>query len=401
MEKCKNKKTCLSVTTNEWKGIIKSYVLRFIMMLLFWVPLKRNRIMIYSHARKGFSCNPKYLTLALLEKYGSQLEIIWVSQYPESCKEIEDLGIPVIRANSIRHTEKYITTKVYVTNDSFPHWARHRQGQLWINLWHGAMNYKRIGYDCLPTMDPVERKLFYLKNRKPDLFIAGSRFFAEDTAGAFRLPEDIFLHSGVPRNDIFFRDTGSAGKNIRDTLGIPHGEKVVLYAPTFRIGEHSSSYGMDFMLLQQALHERFGGSWTTLFRNHSFVTEQETDLCGVVDVSGYSDMQELLLVADVLISDYSSCMWDFSLQKRPCFVYGTDFAEYQTVDRDFTYPVDKWPYPVAENMEQLADNIRGFDEKSYLLQLEKHHRDAGRLDTGTAAEEILEQIHTAAEWRKL
>lgn len=394
-------RTVPKVTINEWKGLIKSYIVRFITVLLFWLPVKVNRIMIYNHDRKGFSCNPKYLALALQEKYGDRVEIFWVSQYPETCEEVEKLGIPVILANSAEHIKKYITTKVYITNDFFPHWARHRHGQLWLNAWHGAINYKHIGYDHLPVMNFAGRKLFRLKNRKPDLFLAGSQFFAKDTAESFRMTLDIFLYSGLPRNDIFFQEEAAVRQRVRDGLNISTEAKIVLYAPTFRNGEHSSTYGIDFVQLQAALHDRFGGKWIVLFRNHNFVKESENNLADAIDVSDYPDMQELLLAADALISDYSSCMWDFSLRRRPCFIYAPDFKDYQNSDRDFAFPVSGWPYPMAVTGEELADNIRLFDEEVYLGKLKQHHEEAGRLDWGTASRQTLEKIHMAAGWDRL
>ncbi|MDE6568239.1 MAG: CDP-glycerol glycerophosphotransferase family protein [Lachnospiraceae bacterium] len=349
--------------------------------------------MINNHARKGVSCNPKYMATALQKRYGNSIEIFWVSEYPESCRELDAMGISVIRANSWEHVRKFFTAIIYITNDSFPHWARHRKNQLWINTWHGAMNYKHIGYDYLPAMSILGRKLFRLKNRKPDIFVAGSRFFAEDTAESFRLPADIFLPCGLPRNDLFFKSDQIMRQRILKELDVSDTKKVVLYAPTFRDSGRSSAYGMNFTQLRSALQRRFGGDWVVLFRNHSFVTKETGNTVDAKDVSEYPDMQELLLVADVLISDYSSCMWDFSLLKRPCFVYAPDLNDYQEHERNFAYPIERWPYPITKTNEDLMNCILHFKEKNYLEKLEKHHEDAGRLDDGMATQRLLERIN--------
>lgn len=379
-------------TINEWKGIIKSYLFRFFMLALFWMPMQKRHVMIYNHARKGYCCNPKYLVSALLDRYGSAVKIFWVSEYPETCQELEKIGIPVIRANSWEHIKKYFTSKVYITNDSFPHWARHRRGQIWVNVWHGAMNYKHIGYDYLPPMGPLSKKLFWLKNRQPDIFVAGSYFFAESTARAFKFPAKIFLCCGLPRNDIFFQPHGCLKDIIRQDLGIAPSCKLVLYAPTFRDNGCSSVHGLDCQMLIEALQKRFSGEWKILFRNHSFVSKTIKNIENIRDVSSYPDMQELLLAADVLVSDYSSCMWDFSLLGRPCFVYAPDWDNYQGHERGFAYPPAKWPYPIARTNIDLARNIMEYDEKKYLNKIAWHHKDAGRMDNGTAAEQLLEKI---------
>lgn len=380
------------ITINEWKGIIKSYFIRFCMILLFWIPLKDNCIMINNHARKGFSCNPKYLASALLKQYGNAVELYWVSQYPESCQELERLAIPVIRANSWKHIRKYFTSKIYITNDAFPHWARHRRKQIWINTWHGAMNYKHIGYDYLPVMNILAKKLFRLKNRRPDLFVAGSLFFAKNTASSFHFPADIFFPCGLPRNDVFFQSNREIRQKVLRQLGIEDTRNVLLYAPTFRDSGQSSTYGMDVMQVHDALQQRFGGNWIILFRNHSFVEEDEQNTGTMIDVSDYEDMQELLLATDVLISDYSSCMWDFSLQRRPCFVYAPDLENYRDRERDFAYPLSRWPYPIAKTNLELIENILTFHEADYLEKIAAHHEDAGRCDQGTATKQLLEKI---------
>lgn len=379
-------------TINEWKGIIKSYLFRFFMLALFWMPMQKRHVMIYNHARKGYCCNPKYLVSALLDRYGSAVKIFWVSEYPETCQKLEEIGVHVIKANTWEHTREYFTSKVYITNDSFPHWARHRKGQLWINVWHGAMNYKRIGYDCLPPMNLLGKKLFRLKNRKPDIFVAGSRFFAENTAEAFGFPANIFLYCGLPRNDIFFQPHGYLMDKTRQKLKLPTGCKVLLYAPTFRDDGCPSAHDIDFLLLQKTLQKRFGGTWKILFRTHSFVHGAEKSMRYAIDVSDYPDMQELLLISDILVSDYSSCMWDFSLLKRPCFVYAPDMEKYRICERDFAYSFALWPYPVARTNEELAAHIMAYDEAVYLKKIEKHHKDAGRMDNGLAAKQLLGKI---------
>lgn len=360
-------------------------------LLLFWLPVKKNRVMVSVYDRKGLTCNPKYIVLELKHTYGDRLEILWVTKYPESCREVEDLGIRVVKTNSLLQAFLYLRTRFYITNDNFPSWARHRKNQLWLNTWHGAMNYKNIGYDTLEPMSPTVFRVFRLSNRQADFFLSGSRFFAENTAHSFRFDEDIFLPTGLPRNDILFADRDPLLEKIRAFYDIPRDKRLVIFAPTFRKDRKDDAYGMDFDSLRAALTRRFGGEWVILFRNHNFVKDNRGH-SGTVDVSGYHDMQELLCAADVLISDYSSCLYDFCLTGRPAFVYATDLGRYMTSDRSFAYPFEKWPYPASDSNETLTAAIEGFDEAAYRQRIHAHLQDVGAYDNGTASRQVAERI---------
>lgn len=379
-------------TKKQCAEILVSYGLRFLQILLFWLPVKRNRVMVYVHDRKGFTCNPKYIVQKLQKEYGDRLEIIWVSMHPETCKEITDMGIQVIKSNTMEHALKYFRTRFCITNDAFPSWALHRSNQKWMNTWHGAMNYKHIGYDYLAPMSTLASKIFKLKNRQPDFFLSGSEFFTKDTSVSFRLSEQAFLPTGLPRNDLLFQTNEKVAEKIRNHYNIPSNKHLVMFAPTFRRGMKSDTYGMDFDKVCEALNVRFGGEWLVLFRNHNFVKSKQNYYSGAVDVSGYHDMQELLYVTDVLISDYSSCLYDFSLTKRPAFVYATDLDNYMSNDRSFAFPIEKWPYPLAKTNEQLISNIEKFDEKDYMPKVEKHLEETGSHDNGTASAQVVDLI---------
>lgn len=380
-------------TKEQIKELVKAGLLLLFQFFLLWFPLKKNRVMVYVHARRGVTCNPKYIVQKLHEMYGDRLEIIWTTLYPETCGELREMGVEVA-AFSRRNIKKYVGTKVYITNDAFPSWALHRPGQVWINTWHGGMNYKHIGYGHLPPMNCCEYLLFRLRNRKPDLFLSGSRFFTEDTARSFRFPANIFLPAGLPRNDLFFHDGEKIRARVRGRLGLHPEDQVVLYAPTFRKELTSRSDTMDFKRLLSALSGRFGGKWVVLFRDHCFIEERGGCRPCMTDVSEYPDMQELLLVSDVLVSDYSSCMWDFCLTGKPCFVFAADLESYEKGDRGFACPREEWPFMTARGMEELEQGIRSFDDGKYSRNVAAHLRKMESYDKGDASRKIAGLIGT-------
>ena len=378
-------------TKEQKKTLFASRVLRFMQMFLFWLPVKKNRVMFYVHDRKGFTCNPRYIAEELVKQHGKDAEIIWATTHPDTCDDIKALGIKVIKSGSAEQFKKYLRTRFFITNDAFPVWALRRPNQYWMNTWHAGMNYKHIGYDYLMPMSRANAKMFRIKNRQPNFYLSGSKFFTEDTSKSFRFDEKIFVPTGLPRNDIFFKDRPDICEKVRKFYGIDADTKMVIFAPTFRVGMRSSTFGMDFKMVCDAFAQRFGGKWVLLFRNHNFVKAKNT-YAGAIDVSSYHDMQELMYAADVLISDYSSCLYDFCMTGRPAFVYATDIDNYVQNERSFAYPFEKWPFPVADSNDVLVDKIVNFDESDYNARVTEHLRDAGAYDNGTASEQAVNII---------
>ena len=367
---------------------------RFIQAFLTVVmPIKRNRVCFYLHQRKGYTCNLKYITEQLLKEYGNRAEIVWITKYPATCSSLVKRGIRVVKYGTFAHWYYQFTSKVVVVNDAFPESVLLRRRQFTINTWHASMNYKKIGPASVKFVNDIARKVFMIRNKQPQMYVSGSAYFTEDTSRSFGFDKKVFVPFGMPRNDIFFRDPAPVTQKVKKRYALPSGCKLVLYAPTFRDGYKEDIFGIDFGRLTEALRRRFGGEWKVLYRKHYFVNAKDVILDrNTYDVSDYDDMNELLVAADVLISDYSSCLWDFSITKRPSFVYATDIDKYHSDDRDFSYPLEKWPYPIARNNDELEAAILSFDTADYAAKVEEHHRDGGIYDDGHASERVADVI---------
>ena len=356
-------------------------------------PIVRNRVVFYLYKRRGFTCNVKYILKKLHEDYGDRLEIIWISDYPESCGEVEALGIPVVKAGTKKHWEYYFTARVNVTSDCQPAHFLKRDDQVAITAWHGGISYKIIGYDCLAYSTDEELELYGLSNKQPDIWLSGSRRFTDDTAAGFRHDKKSFKPTGMARNDVFFSDRKKLVRDLKKKLGIKEGVKIAMYAPTFRRGGKAGSGVFNVRKFRKALTERWGGEWEILYRGHYFIRNNPN--IEAIDVSQYDDMQELLLISDVLVSDYSSCMWDYTFTKRPIFVYAPDIDDYIYSDRGFFIPPDEWPFSIAVNTDELCDNIVNFDEKEFNKKIAAHQKEQGSYEKGTSTEAACKLITEA------
>lgn len=142
--------------------------------------------------------------------------------------------------------------------------------------------------------------------------------------------------------------------------------------------------------------KRFGGTWKVLVRLHPTVREEAEKLrrsANVIDLSEYPDMQEIMLIADAAITDYSSWIYDYILSGKPGFIYATDIGSYDQ-ERGFYYPLSSTPFPIAKNNDELENNILSFDETRYRAEAEAFLKDKGCFEHGDASRRTADLIET-------
>ena len=162
---------------------------------------------------------------------------------------------------------------------------------------------------------------------------------------------------------------------------------MVLYAPTFRSNKPSDFLGMDFKRLKTSL----GKKWIVGARLHPNVLESVVPE-GAVSMSRYSDMQELIVAADILITDFSSCMFDMAIAGKPCVLYAPDLEEYLEKERGLYFDIEKLPFPIAKDMDELCKILSTFDKKDYQNKLNRFMSEVGSFEDGYAAERVCEYI---------
>ena len=153
---------------------------------------------------------------------------------------------------------------------------------------------------------------------------------------------------------------------------------------------------MDYNKVLSAISNKFGGEWVIVTRLHpKLVANRELFLSkangDIIDATNYPDIQELLVSTEAIITDYSSCIYDFMLTRKPGFIFATDIEKYDN-DRGLYYPLSSTPFPVAENNEQMIKNIENFDNEKYLPAVEEFLKDKGCIDDGHASERVVDLI---------
>jgi CDP-ribitol ribitolphosphotransferase len=268
---------------------------------------------------------------------------------------------------ALRAAYHLATARVYVVDDSFfPMDAtRPRPGTLRVQVWHAAGAFKKFGYSELDVASRTDGE-----STRPlpihatyDVCLVSSRTAIAHYMDGFRLPRDRFTSTlGLPRTDVFFDDAyrARAVEAVRRRYALPAGRRILLFAPTFR-GDPVLDARYDDSLDLAALREALAPDWLLLLRLHPLVRATlplARDLAGfVVDVSGWPDMNELLFVADLLVTDYSSAIFEFALLGRPMAFFAPDLEAYER-ERGFYFDYRTGvPGPVFDSTRDLAQYI--------------------------------------------
>lgn len=377
---------------NQWKEsslYLSKAICRQLLKTLYIFPVKNNRILFEAYSGKGYVCNPKYIYECINQKFPGKFEMIWVFEQPDSIFD----GKVCIKRNLIQYCYLMLTSKVIITNMGFNAFLPFRKKQLKFNTWHGGGAYKRMGLD-MPCSETEQRKTIQ-NGKETDLILSTNKKFSRCFSHAYRIPIKKMWEIGMPRNDLLLSDHSNQKDKVFQMLKLNKNQKLAIYAPTFR-GDFSNANPLQITLNSKkcldSLNKRFGGEWILGIRMHHAYHTQGNPILETIDLSEYSDMQELLLAADALITDYSSCMWDFSLTGKPCFIYATDSEEYKN-SRNFYIPMSYWPFPIANNNDELVQNIINYNEKSYDKKVKKHHKQLGICETGHASELVTDLIY--------
>lgn len=390
--------------------VVCSEMVRIVTFPLRMLPIRQNRIL-FTGLTGGksfdYSCNPKYLYEYMREHFPGQFEYVWAVSDKKKYAFLEEEGVKLVKHFTVSSFPMLLTAKVIVTNGSYAPWFAFRRGQYVINTWHGGGAYKRVE-NGRPDAGWAARKRAEFCASNIDLFLASCKVQEQQMIRTTYQYKGEVLQAGTPRNDRLVNgDTWEMRKRVRERYDIPENGRIVLYAPTYRRTGIPVVMDSDYLLgqldamrnpanlLRQDDAEISGEvKWYFMCRYHRYQDDSmDIRVKGkdVIDVMDYPDMQELLCAADILITDYSSCVWDYAFLKRPCFLFVPDKEAY-TADTGFYVSLDEWPFAQAEDMEGLADTISSYDSEQAELAVNAHLKQLGSYETGNCCKRVAERI---------
>lgn len=368
------------------KQRIRYIISKIITPIAYLFPIKKNRVIFKSYDLK-YNCNTKYMCEYLNKNHKNEFELIYVTKNNNNNEQFREKGIKFCKVESLKYHYYMFTSRFIFVNHAYPQYLPKKKNQIAIFTDHGVVLFKNLQFS--EELDDF----FHEQYKKIDIFLFSSKLDAKNGKKKFGCTEEKVLYSGIPRVSPFFNPTFNSccKKIVKETLGIEQNKKLILYAPTFRANHEKKFLEDDFSKIISACEKRFGGEFVILNRDHNFTllddgkkyeSNQKIYECNIIE-----DSQELVGACDVIISDYSSIIWDASFSKNPCFLYIYDYEEYTKTWSFFT-DINKWPFPKAENIDDFCNLILEYDEQEYNKKIKEFYDYIGLYENGTACEQI-------------
>ncbi len=348
---------------------------------------RENAVYFESFYGRTVACNPRAIDRALARAH-PDVRRYW--SVADGSVAVPDGAVPIVEG-SPEWWRVRAEARVYVINDWLRWTFRRRRNQHVLQTWHGSM-LKRLALDR-PDVTPRQRFAILRQRLRWHAMLAQNPLSARTFRTSYGFGGPIW-ETGYPRNDLLGDATRAA--DVRATVGVPHGARVVLYAPTWREDRDE----MVDLLDVAAFADLLPAGHVLLVRGHSRTLAFGQDLRAerLVDVTTYPDVADLMLIADLLVTDYSSVMFDFVTTDKPMVFYVPDLEHYGDVLRGFYFDlVADAPGPVVETRDELLEAIRDIDASH---EKYAHRRAAWRErfaphDDGHAAERVVELMYDA------
>ena len=361
---------------------------------IFWLfPLKKQ-VIFASFSGRRYGDNPKYISEEL-HRMHPEVRQIWVYRYRSQKAEYPDY-LKLVRYNSLKMFFTYATSKVWVDSCVLPLWLyKRKRGQFFLQTWHGGLGFKKIELNLEhPTDKDLHRRTRH-NSKMFDLMLADSDWTAQVFRSAFDYHGEI-AKIGLPKDAATLsQDREQIKKKVREFYHLEPDTKIALYAPSLRDKPSKEIFGLDIQKLTESLRWKFQGDWKVIARLHpgndAFQREMVKNI-GAIDGRLYSDIQDLVGAADVIISDYSSIVFSGAMLSIPTFCLAIDEAEFKTHERSFCVKLRELPFSVANTNEELCTNISKFNLKTYKKSVEAYYREVGFVKPSHPSKVMVELI---------
>lgn len=360
------------------KKMIKNIIYYFFCLF----KIKDNLITFESYSGKNFSCNCKAIYDCIKKEklnYNCKIFVKKNVQLEDNYKK------DVVYKSTVRWLYYNAISKYWIKNTGAYGGLPKRKGQIYINTWHSGSILKKQGYDLDNT--PIEKRIPRDNVKDWDWFVAGSKEKADVLAKSMGYNGKIVV-LGMPRIDYLINFKEEEKRRIKQQLNLGN-KKIILYAPTFR-DDDLNGIGNVKALDKIVVPDQY----IMLVKFHPFVKLNSFNYKNMINVSNYNDINELFVIADVLITDYSSVVFDYSNLKRPAILYAYDLDNYKEM-RNFYIDYKKtMPGPIVENVDELNKQLLNIDSinKNYKDKQQRFYDRFCSMNDGTATKKFVELL---------
>lgn len=356
----------------------------------------KDAVVFESFGGKMYGDNCKPVSEAL-HKLNPNIKIVWFFKNPD-----DKIGVVPEYVTCIAKNDKWgickwsAIAKVFVSNCALPTTPKGKK-QFFVQLWHGDRPIKKVLYDGGTVA--ANHKLAEEIEGYCNLAVAGSEFGIKQYRTAFRYTGEV-INVGSPRNDCLVNLDQQHAKEIRKGLNIDEKTKLLLYAPTFRDTDRKKTSNqkqqdIDLSRTLETLKNKTGDNWVCLIRSHPAVVGFNGVEFGdnTINVTNYEDMADLLMISDMVITDYSTSASDYVISNRPAILYQSDIEDYMQNSRSIHFNMDETPYFIAKNQKELEDLILGLTEEKVEENCKAVLEFYGANETGKSSYETAKRIN--------
>lgn len=369
------------------------------------IPPNKNIIFFESSNGRNYTGNPRYVYEEILSQ-GLDDEITCVWSLVHTSTKIPG-NAKKVKRSFFKFLYYSLRSGAWVIDSRHLYYLRKNKNTKYIQTWHGTP-LKKLALDMdyidMSGNNDIEayHKEFTDNTKLWQYLISQNEYSSQIFRRAFDFKGEM-LEIGYPRNDILTNKNNEEDiDEIKTRLNIPKDKKIILYAPTWRDneyyqkGEYKFATEMDF----DRMYKELGDEYALIVKFHYLVKEN-------IDWSKYNnfviecdadwDIQELYLISDMMITDYSSVMFDYSILKRPMIFFTYDLDDYKNNLRDFYFDmVEEVPGPICKTNDEMIDFIKNYTEESYKSEYgEKYKKWSEKFnpfDDGNASKKIIELI---------
>lgn len=331
-----------------------------------FVKINKKSILFVSYGGKKFDDSPKAIYDYIInEDFFEDFELIWAFRNPKDHKISRGRKIKI---DSVLYFYIALQSGFWITNSAIERGLNYKNPKTYyINTWHGTP-LKKIGTDSKGTLKytGLGSKNIYTQN----LMTAQSEYDATIFSRLFNIKKTNILICDLPRNDYLKNYCSRDIANIKETLGITMDKKVILYAPTYReykLKEERNPM-LDHSINKNKWTEKLAKDYVVLIRNHYEVSDFKNYSEDIfINVSDYGSLNDLMIISDVLISDYSSIFIDYSILERPMLCYAYDLEEYSIKRGLYLDLAKELPCKIAFDENTLLKQIKemNYEKEAY------------------------------------
>lgn len=359
-------------------------VLNLVLIFFKIFKIKENRILFCDGLNLNFNGNSRYIYEELRKKNQYEFILIELVKSDYFSKDLKKLSIynPLI-------LYYLATSKIWFTDSELLGFLFKRKEQKYIQLWHAAGAFKKFGMSCLSLED---KKKYISKNKEVDLLTVSTDKVVDIYSEAFGIERQKIENLGIPRADLYFNEKKI--KNIKNKFIENNkkfeNKKIILYAPTFRgkIGE-KLDFKLDLEYMKMNLKDL---NYIIFLKLHpSMKSEIKVDNNFVFDFTSYGKLEDLMCVSDILITDYSSIIFEYSILKKPILFYAYDLEKYILETGIYYNYVDFIPGNISYTTINLVKEIKS--QKWDLLKVEKFSRNFFHPYDGNSTKRIINKLN--------